>query len=244
MVVRVAVNGFGRIGRCLFRFLWEMPDVGEREREIKSIKTQRSSWLWVVTRARERQREESSQAPRAPRLCYAQLKLFTGTQMRAIWYTQHVVLVLCCLSYSVHLYTHVVVVVVAVCLVHYYAVLCVLKQQQFSVQCPSRPRALLCVHYCCCCTTTSVLFTALVLLFALVLVWWFCASFFPSEIVLVNEIVGGAETAGYLLKYDSIHGSWWAYHNTTGSGVCTYHMIWYHGPILSNTAVLGSISVS
>ena len=29
-----------------------------------------------------------------------------------------------------------------------------------------------------------------------------------SEIVLVNEIVGGAETAGYLLKYDSIHGTW------------------------------------
>ena len=28
------------------------------------------------------------------------------------------------------------------------------------------------------------------------------------EIVLVNEIVGGAETAGYLLKYDSIHGCW------------------------------------
>lgn len=28
------------------------------------------------------------------------------------------------------------------------------------------------------------------------------------EIVLVNEIVGGAETAGYLLKYDSIHGTW------------------------------------
>ncbi|CAM9384238.1 unnamed protein product [Ectocarpus sp. 6 AP-2014] len=28
------------------------------------------------------------------------------------------------------------------------------------------------------------------------------------EIVLVNEIVGGAETAGYLLKYDSIHGPW------------------------------------
>lgn len=30
----------------------------------------------------------------------------------------------------------------------------------------------------------------------------------PAEIVLVNEIVGGAETAGYLLKYDSIHGTW------------------------------------
>lgn len=29
-----------------------------------------------------------------------------------------------------------------------------------------------------------------------------------AEIVLVNEIVGGAETAGYLLKYDSIHGTW------------------------------------
>lgn len=29
-----------------------------------------------------------------------------------------------------------------------------------------------------------------------------------TEIVLVNEIVGGAETAGYLLKYDSIHGTW------------------------------------
>lgn len=31
----------------------------------------------------------------------------------------------------------------------------------------------------------------------------------PAEIVLVNEVVGGAETAGYLLKYDSIHGTWW-----------------------------------
>lgn len=30
-----------------------------------------------------------------------------------------------------------------------------------------------------------------------------------TEIVLVNEIVGGAETAGYLLKYDSVHGTWW-----------------------------------
>lgn len=29
MVVKVAINGFGRIGRCLFRFLWEMEDVGE-----------------------------------------------------------------------------------------------------------------------------------------------------------------------------------------------------------------------
>lgn len=27
-MVKVAINGFGRIGRCLFRFLWEMPDVG------------------------------------------------------------------------------------------------------------------------------------------------------------------------------------------------------------------------
>ena len=31
MVVKVAINGFGRIGRCLFRFLWDMSDVGERE---------------------------------------------------------------------------------------------------------------------------------------------------------------------------------------------------------------------
>lgn len=30
-MVRVAINGFGRIGRCLFRFLWEMPDVGEKQ---------------------------------------------------------------------------------------------------------------------------------------------------------------------------------------------------------------------
>lgn len=28
-MVKVAINGFGRIGRCLFRFLWEMPDVGK-----------------------------------------------------------------------------------------------------------------------------------------------------------------------------------------------------------------------
>lgn len=35
--------------------------------------------------------------------------------------------------------------------------------------------------------------------------FWLCIV---TEIVLVNEIVGGAETAGYLLKYDSIHGTW------------------------------------
>ena len=31
MVVKVAINGFGRIGRCLFRFLWETSDVGEEQ---------------------------------------------------------------------------------------------------------------------------------------------------------------------------------------------------------------------
>lgn len=31
MVVKVAINGFGRIGRCLFRFLWDMSDVGEEQ---------------------------------------------------------------------------------------------------------------------------------------------------------------------------------------------------------------------
>ncbi|KAL3904971.1 MAG: hypothetical protein SGPRY_011087, partial [Prymnesium sp.] len=28
------------------------------------------------------------------------------------------------------------------------------------------------------------------------------------EIVHINEIIGGAETAAYLVKYDSIHGTW------------------------------------
>jgi glyceraldehyde 3-phosphate dehydrogenase len=28
------------------------------------------------------------------------------------------------------------------------------------------------------------------------------------EIVHVNEIIGGAETAAYLIKYDSVHGTW------------------------------------
>jgi glyceraldehyde 3-phosphate dehydrogenase len=28
------------------------------------------------------------------------------------------------------------------------------------------------------------------------------------EIVHVNEILGGAETAAYLVKYDSVHGTW------------------------------------
>lgn len=37
MVVKVAINGFGRIGRCLFRFLWDMSDVGEEVRRTTAI---------------------------------------------------------------------------------------------------------------------------------------------------------------------------------------------------------------
>lgn len=148
-MVKVAINGFGRIGRCLFRFLWKMPDIGgfsvlavSVEGYGRAIRDTRSQRL-VATRW----------IPQEHFLCYTSL-LITSRRRSCSLGALCSTLVL---SQTATRLEHVLL---------------------FQLS-----------------TYNHVNRVSIVLLGS-------------PEVVLVNELVGGAETAAYLLKYDSIHGTW------------------------------------